>query len=62
MVTKDAVIEHMKKLDDYDFWVAMSVFLMIDLDMVKAMLSEEQVEKITKRATQEALEEESNEQ
>ena len=61
MKTKDAIIEKLQSMSDYDFYVLMAVLVMIDFDIVRELIDEEKVNAITDGALKKALEEENNE-
>lgn len=61
MKTKDAIIEKLQSMSDYDFYVLMAVLVMIDLDIVRELIDEEKVNEMTEGALKKALEEENNE-
>lgn len=62
MKTKEAIIEKLQSMSDYDFYVLMAILLMIDFDIVRELIDEEKVNEVTEGALKKALEEENNEQ
>lgn len=61
MKTKEAIIEKLQSMSDYDFYVLMAVLVMIDFDIVRELIDEEKVNAMTEGALKKALEEENNE-